>query len=476
MNLCFYKYMNSTSHFPRAADYPPFNRPAGARLAEEADPFDPAPPRERHLHCLWQDDRLRPDGLVTANGEPVRVLHPGRWNAGPGPDFTGTVIEVGRPARRLECDTEIHIDPAGWRQHGHLADPRYARVFLHVCWYDAPLAASELPPGCLQVALQPVMAARRGFHFDQIDPTAYPYEVQGPLHPLRELIHAMAPDEREKFLAAAGEERLRRKAVALEKRIARVGPEQALYEQVLRSLGYRDNRAPFQQLAQRLPVGDLRELSALDPAVAYALLLGVSGLIPIDAGEADREGRAFVRELWDTWWRHSERLRARTLPREIWRMSQLRPANHPVRRMMAAAHLFTQDEPLGARLFGKPREPHAWLAHAASLLQVNTQTFWTRRLGLEGAEAERPVAILGKPRIAAMLVNVFVPFAAATDRGELFTAGVLEELPREPVNSLMRQTAHALFGPDHPPSLYRDTLRRQGLMQVFYDYALGLKE
>ena len=44
------------------------------------------------------------------------------------------------------------------------------------------------------------------------------------------------------------------------------------------------------------------------------------------------------------------------------------------------------------------------------------------------------------------------------------------------VNSLMRQTAHALFGPDHPPSLYRDTLRRQGLMQVFYDYALGLKE
>ena len=89
-------------------------------------------PSERHLHCLWQDDRLRPGGLVTADGEPVRVLHPGRWNAGPGPDFTGTVIEAGSPARRLECDTEIHIDPAGWRQHGHLADPRYARVRLHV--------------------------------------------------------------------------------------------------------------------------------------------------------------------------------------------------------------------------------------------------------------------------------------------------------------------------------------------------------
>lgn len=467
--------MDVFRHFSHAIHYP---RPRLWRegVAEEQDPFDPAPPRERHLHCLWQDDRLRPEGLVTADGEPVRVLHPGRWNSGPGPDFIGALVEIGNPARRLECDAEIHIEPSGWRQHGHLDDPRYAGVRLHVTWFDAPLPAVELPPGCLQVALQFAMATRRNFHFDQIDPTAYPYEVEGPLHPLREQVRDMPPDQREAFLVAAGEERLRRKTVAIGKRIARVGPEQTLYEQIMRALGYRDNRAAFQMLAQRLPVEDLREQSQKDPEVAYALLLGVSGLIPADAGEADREGRAFVRALWDTWWRHSERLRPRILPRDIWRMAQLRPANHPVRRMMAAAHLFTQDEALEHRLFSRSREPRAWLAHAASLLEVNTQTFWTRRLGLEGAESQRPVAILGKPRIAAILVNVFVPLAAALDHGELFTAGVLRHLPPEPLNGLMRQTAHALFGPDHPPSLYRDTLRRQGLMQIFYDYALGLKE
>ena len=35
----------------------------------------------------------------------------------------------------------------------------------------------------------------------------------------------------------------------------------------------------------------------------------------------------------------------------------------------------------------------------------------------------------------------------------------------EPVNSVIRETAYTLFGPDHSPKLYRSALARQGLPQ-----------
>jgi len=37
----------------------------------------------------------------------------------------------------------------------------------------------------------------------------------------------------------------------------------------------------------------------------------------------------------------------------------------------------------------------------------------------------------------------------------------------------VRQTAHNLFGPAHPPVLYRTGVRRQGLLQIFHDYCLN---
>ena len=76
---------------------------------------------------------------------------------------------------------------------------------------------------------------------------------------------------------------------------------------------------------------------------------------------------------------------------------------------------------------------------------------------------------MGSARIAAMLANVVIPFLAAqgTDVRPL-----LGHLPPEEDNSLVRQTAHALFGRDHNPSLYAGGLRRQGLLQIFHDFCL----
>lgn len=71
--------------FPESADYRGL-LPESRSTVREADPsLDPF--SERHLHCVWFDDRLRPSPLRTARGEELRILSPGRWNLESGPDF-----------------------------------------------------------------------------------------------------------------------------------------------------------------------------------------------------------------------------------------------------------------------------------------------------------------------------------------------------------------------------------------------------
>ena len=129
---------------------------------------------ERHLQCVWADDRLRPEGLQTAEGEPLEVEFPGEWNKGPGPDFLGAVLKVGDGSRRIAGDVEIHIHPADWRRHGHSADSRYARVCAHVAYFPGALPEGDLPPGTLQIALKSALERADGFSFDNIDLMAYP--------------------------------------------------------------------------------------------------------------------------------------------------------------------------------------------------------------------------------------------------------------------------------------------------------------
>ena len=78
-------------------------------------------------------------------------------------------------------------------------------------------------------------------------------------------------------------------------------------------------------------------------------------------------------------------------------------------------------------------------------------------------------AALVFPATLAILTNVFIPYRA-TLAG--IPAGLLDQLPREDDNQIVRQTAHFLFGRDHSPSLYHTGLRRQGLVQIFHDFCL----
>lgn len=459
--------------FPLATRY---RAPAVSKaVREQGAGWYAQPPHERHLQCVWFDNALRPQHLFTHEGESVTVEDPGAWNLEAGPDFRGAAAFIGSARRRIAGDVEVHIHPAGWRQHGHAADPRYARVRFHITFHPGPFDSALFPPGAVQIALRAPLAARAGFSFDQVDITTYPYANRAPVPPCLTELRSWPAPAKLQLLEAAGQERLRRKAERLHLLSAGSNLTQAAYEETFAALGFKLNKQPFRQVAQAVPLELLRAECAGAILPAFALLAGVAGLLPEAPGaDWDNESRQFFRQIWDAWWKRRERFLPLALPRAAWQLGGLRPANHPLRRLMAAAALFAPASGGPGEWIDRARaQPAGFARNWTRRLTTLSGPYFDHRAVFGGKRSRSPQALIGPERADALLVNVAVPLLAQAGVPEPFAQGLLDALPAEKDNAILRQAALNLFGADCPPSHLRSGVRRQGLLQIFHDYCLN---
>jgi hypothetical protein len=451
------------SFFPGAAVYrEQFGSDAVCEASGRYFPYT-----ERHLQALWFDDHLRPIHLKTSRGEPVTVENPGRWNLEAGPDFLGAVLLIGREKRRVAGDAEVHIFSNDWKNHGHADDPRYANVRFHITWFSGNIDESLFPPGTVHISYYDICTT----DLDSIDTTAYPYAE--PRASKNFPMSGKNPDEIFQTLENAGQQRLRQKTQRMAWLIRQRGAAQALYEETAAALGYKHNKAPFRRLAQKVPLEALAPYGR-DWKTVYAVLLGLSGLLPRQPGARWPDAsRKELRSLWDIWWREEHKWEeVLPLDKKEWRLAGVRPLNHPVRRLCALAQwaafgFFVEGAARSERL-APPSGPES-SGRATPPAEPGFQTlencFWTEHVGWSGKE--KPAELVGKGRLDAIELNIFIPFRLA--QGD---ASAMKHLPAEPMNSVIRETAYALFGPDHSPKLYRTALARQGLIQIFNDCIL----
>ncbi len=468
-------YGNPVQHlFPLSGRYPCPTR--ARRLPAVCERSSAAPDflyTERHLQCLWFDGALRPPRLISANGEPVAVESPGRWNLEAGPDFLDAVLRVGAGDRRVQGDVEIHVRPADWHRHAHAADPRYRRVVAHVTYFPPGAPLEDLPQHVLQLPLAPPLAANPMFSFDSIDLAAYPFaEPHQQPTPCALRLAALPGEAVATFLECAGQHRLRRKAERLLQRLQTQSPDAVFYEETMAALGYKQNVAAFRALAGRVTLAHVQACPS--PLDAYALLLGVAGLMPVRVrADGPAEARDFVRTLWDRWWPRRDAWDDRCLTTRDWVLAGLRPQNAPRRRLAAAASLF---QPAGShhdRLRAIARtNPAAWRRDVlARLTDCDHIPYLATHLSLGSKPAAKPLRSLGDARAAAIVSNVVIPLLAA--EGEAIEP-LLAALRPEHDNAVIRRAAHLLFGRDHNPALYHaHGLRQQGLIQIFQDFCLS---
>ena len=366
---------------------------------------------ERHLQAIWYDGSLRPSCLRTTRGAPVKVLDQGEWNLESGPDFLNATLDVG--GMRLAGDVEVHMRPSDWRAHGHGGKPEYAHVVAHVTWYGGE-TGENLPPGCVHICLGDFLRTVPEFSPAEIDLLAYPYAK--PPATRRPCAERFADDIDAALLAIgeAGRRRIAGKARRMADRFLRTPREQAFYEEMFASLGYKHNTFPFRSVAHALQWNDV----PCDPAAARVCYDCVAGM--------------------------------KATAESSWNLAHVRPANTPERRLEAAAFLFSQGPSLCQRLLACGLDTKKGQRSAVEILR-------------EGGR-------IGAGRAGAMMANAVLPYALAT--------GTLGEIPDwifpEDVSSPVRLTAYRMLGRDHNTALYSGNgLLIQGLLHIHHTCCLA---
>ena len=464
--------MPITSLLREAADRNPYLRWRSAQsaalftLGEKSD----RPPPEALLQRVWLYQRLLPHRLHTADGRKVRILHPGFWNHEPGPDFRKAIIQFGND-RPLNGDVEIDLVPAGWEQHGHAGNPAYQKVVLHVTW-EPENAEGAIANLSLKHALD--SSVEELFYWLGLEPKPAPEALLGKCSaPLRQLSRQAAAE----ILRQAAHARLLRKAEQFQARARHCGWTGALWEGLFSALGYKKNTWPMRRLGELLPSlrDDLREDQSDRLITLQARLLGVAGLLPKElppAGAGD-----YIRALWDVWWREADRFTEATLPDDIWTLGGIRPANHPQRRIITAAHWahrsrFVErfDEWLERRI-----ESPDLVTSLAEILQIQQDDFWSYRWTLKSLPFQNPQPLLGEQRIADLAMNVVLPWLyvrALAGRNEALaqTAEARYFLwPAGEDNAVLKLARQRLFGGVSAKFL-KSAAEQQGLMQIVRDF------
>ncbi|HMJ88313.1 MAG TPA: DUF2851 family protein [Candidatus Acidoferrum sp.] len=429
--------------------------------------FSEVPP-ERLLQAIWHHQRLRREELRLLDGRTLRVLHPGFWNHGAGPDFRDAVLQFSSDAP-FSTDVELDLDASGWRAHGHDRNPTFNKVKLHVVWSADKV--NEFPT----LALKPFLDAplpEIGLWLGSEAAQQFPAELLGQCaSPLRDL----SDEQLEVLLNEAAVVRLQSKAADLHARARQCGWEQALWEGLLRALGYKQNVWPMQCL------GELRQRfcdgGRLSAEQLQARLLGASGLLPTEVSRGRSASDTYLRTVWDQWWRERDAFHDCVLPRSLWRLNGLRPANHPQRRLALAAHWWTQNN-FVTRIEKWFTTSHGKNELAPSLLatlQAPHDGFWSWHWTLRSASMKSAQPLLGETRVTDLAVNVILPWLWVRAReGQNTKLLSLAEAryfawPAAEDNSVLRLARNRLLGGRRIAKL-RNAAMQQGLMQVVRDF------
>ncbi len=427
---------------------------------------DPESPPEALLQMIWQHQRLQRDQLLTLDGQPVRVLHPGFRSLEGGPDFRAAVVSIGG-APAVSGDIEVDLRPNGWKAHGHDRNPAFSRVILHVVWDGGGVVANEPPRLALRHALD-APVGELGFLLAGQGELLAEAARGWCCEPLRSL----SPRQRQELLRQAARTRLESKAAQFQARARQAGWEQALWEGLFRALGYKHNVWPMLLLAEHrsrwlAPAAGLLGLQAR--------LFGISGLLPPEPGR-DGDGQ-YLRRHWDAWWREREEFSDCVLPRQVWRLHGVRPVNHPARRLALAAHWAIRGDltkKLEAWCVGS--HPAAALPDSLlSCLQAEPDPFWTRHYNFTSRTLPADQPLLGAARATDLAMNVILPWlwVRAAEGGNAELRRELEsryfQWPPAQDNSVLKLARQRLLGTAASTGL-TTAADQQGLVQIVRDF------
>ena len=205
------------------------------------------------LKAAFDTSRMRDD-----KGRPVDLTHPGDWNRLSGPDFKNATLSIG--GERRYGDVEIHFSARDWLGHGHGENPDFDNVVLHVVLY--PVKPDDPPTRTFSGSRVPTVSLLDCLWYDleeyasedsMIDSAGV--LLEGAIEPL----YSRSVEDCRSLLAEKALERWNLKYGFAQKRIDRLGWEEACHTTAMETLGFSENRIPMLRVATTVSLAELRE-------------------------------------------------------------------------------------------------------------------------------------------------------------------------------------------------------------------------
>ncbi|MBI5427802.1 MAG: DUF2851 family protein [Nitrospinae bacterium] len=470
------------------------------------------PPRpgiqEKVIRCIWNDQLFKTRELRTTEGEKLEILFPGYWNFGSGPDFAKAIVKV--DGKTIQGDVELHVYSTDWKSHNHSGNPDYDNVVLHVFMWKGrgkrpssnPLRPSPRLPGAHIFELELKSFLKKGLLEldEQLDFDNYPVINKFNYGRCHEPLAKLSREKMAFLLSAAGDARINIKMNRFHDRVILSGYEQTFYEGVAEALGYPNNKKPFQALAERVPIVELKNLLPVqmkdNERVLHiqAVLFGVSGLLDSrfpDLDAAAPGGKDYFSSLFRLWEKYKDRFPETLSGAEIWKLGGIRPANYPYRRIAALSRLvvrhwrrgmFADYIDLLKSAISISRDkgyttPPATARKIERFFCVESPDYWSDHYSPNGKKLSRPQQVLGPDRSREITVNIAIPIGLIYARAGKSTSleaalGFLFQSGKSPAeNKQVRFMKQYILGDKKDMvQLLSSDKQTQGLMQVYQDF------
>lgn len=414
---------------------------------------------ERFLYHIWDAGHLLTP-LKTASGKALQVSYQGQFNTGRGPDFRNVIINLN--GEIIRGDVEIHINAYDWIAHEHHEDQYYNQVVLHVVMNAGQQEFTIKENGeaveILELKDQLSEDIRK-----LLDAPSIPEDKQRSTY--CDLLSAVDNDVLAGVLSTWGLRRFKNKVRRFNASLMLSDFDQVLYEGMMEALGYDKNKQNMLSLAQSIHLQSVRAwqdegLTALE---LVSILCCSSGLLDKCHRHLDPGLFSLIQGSYE-----DQKFFARSLAID-WQLFRIRPASHPLYRLLAMGSLLHKTREQGLLNFLLER-----LRDSQSDGRKSFNEFF-RIFSLAALPGAEKLPKPGKSLIGNIWINIFLPVcymyyekhsdAEAQQRIIQFYT----EFPALQENHVTRFMSRYL-SPSHKLLANRRTLFQQGLIEIFHRF------
>ncbi|WP_435895921.1 DUF2851 family protein [Oceaniferula spumae] len=430
--------------------------PDSGKVREHSSGVSKKLPDEMHLQALWFAGQMGRE-FITVDGRKVRIVQFGHWNHSAGPDFLHAAVEI--DGELLSGPLELDHRASDWEAHGHAVNEAFNEVVLHVVFapdssdhYTRTADHREVPRVCVPYS---VLCEALDLPFLEVA-NAHPGRCFQPLS-------EMDGSHIDSLMLGAARHRAQIKARRRKRTIDVAGEDGWLWQAIAETLGYRPNKLAMTLLAQRLPIDMLKG----NPESAESIIFGAAGFLSAEIHDrAAADSRDYLRGLWETWWQvrdDYEPVPERAIP---WKLSGIRPVNHPQRRLACLARIVSLWKEFSRIcLTTSGAEP------LSRFFEELNHPYWNHHYTLTSKRSDKDLALLGPDRLRDFQINHLLPVHLEADRPAAWE--YYQKIPAPSLSEKVDKASIRLFGDTvRRKSYLKKAWQHQALLQIYQDFCL----